>query len=111
MLPERKPLRLQGYNYAQNGAYYITVCTHQRECLFGHIEDGVIMLNAMGLVVETEWLKTKSIRHDVILDEFIIMPNHMQMILKLGVGADSGPPLQQGWGILLKDLNQRQQLK
>jgi putative transposase len=86
-LPRRKSMRLKNYDYSQNGGYFITICTHHRACLFGDIMDGVMVLNDVGRIVETEWLKTETLRNDVTLDEFVIMPNHIHMILFL-VGGD-----------------------
>jgi putative transposase len=94
MLPKRKPLRLQGYDYGQNGAYYITVCTYQRTCLFGDIINGEMVLNDEGRIIEAEWLRTPLLRNDVLLDEFIIMPNHVHMILFFVGGDCIAPPMQ-----------------
>jgi len=53
------------------------MCTHERECLFGEVVNDKMVLNALGRIVEDEWLKTPSIRPEVELDEFIVMPNHL----------------------------------
>jgi putative transposase len=78
---QRRSVRLQGYDYAQEGAYFVTLCTHQRECLFGEIENGVMGLNACGEIVVEEWLQTAVVRPYVELDEFVVMPNHFHGIL------------------------------
>ncbi|MEB3206882.1 MAG: transposase [Vampirovibrionales bacterium] len=92
LLPQRKPLRLPGYNYAQNGAYFITICTKNRACLFGDVTHGEMVLNDAGHIIETEWPRTSVLRNDVMLDEFIIMPNHVHMIVLLSVGGDCIAP-------------------
>jgi REP element-mobilizing transposase RayT len=80
----RKSIRLRGYDYSQPGAYFITICTHQRQSLFGDIVDGVMMLNTAGNIAHDEWKNISDIRHDVSLCEFVIMPNHMHGIINVG---------------------------
>jgi putative transposase len=82
----RRSIRLQGYDYSQNGAYYVTICTHGRECLFGEIVDGTMRLNEWGSIAQAEWLQTPIIRPYVDLDEFVVMPNHFHGIIVLDEG-------------------------
>ena len=77
----RHSVRLHGYDYAQPGAYYITICTHGRQCLMGDIEDGQVRLNDYGRIVHTEWTRCAEMRCNVELDEFVVMPNHFHSIL------------------------------
>jgi len=77
----RRSIRLKGYDYSRAGAYFITICTHGRECLLGDLSDGVMRLNEYGNIVRDEWLKTGKIRHNVVMDEFVIMPNHIHGII------------------------------
>jgi len=79
----RCSIRLDGYDYSQPGAYFITACTHNRECLFGKVVDGVMRLNALGKIVQEEWFKTTEIRPHVALhnNEFALMPNHIHGIV------------------------------
>ena len=84
----RRSIRLKGYDYSQAGLYFITICCQDRACLFGkivngEIVNGEIVLNAYGIIVYNEWLKTPEIRPNVELGEFIIMPNHMHGIIRL----------------------------
>jgi len=72
----RRSIRLPGYDYAQPGAYFITACTHNRECLFGDIVDRAMRLNDVGRIVAEEWIKTGTIRPEITLDEWVVMPNH-----------------------------------
>ena len=74
-------VRLPGHDYSQPGAYFITICTHNRQCLFGEIVDGEIMLNKFGELVKSEWQKTGIIRPNIVIDAFVIMPNHLHGIL------------------------------
>ncbi len=77
----RRSIRLQGYDYSQAGMYFITVCVEGRECLFGEVVQGQMIVNQVGQIVEEEWLKTPVLRPYVVLDEFIVMPNHFHAIL------------------------------
>jgi REP element-mobilizing transposase RayT len=82
-------VRLQGYDYSQPGAYFITIVTHNRQCLFGNIVDGEMMLNEFGVLVKNEWLKTGIIRPNIVIDAFVVMPNHLHGILII-TGNDDG---------------------
>ena len=77
----RKSIRLQGYDYSQAGAYFVTVVTHQRECLFGKIENGEMVLNDLGKIVQWEWLDLPKRFRYVELGAYMVMPNHMHAIL------------------------------
>ena len=77
----RHSVRLPRHDYSQPGAYFITICTHNRQCLFGEIVDGEIMMNEFGELVKTEWQKTGIIRPNIVIDAFVIMPNHLHGIL------------------------------
>jgi putative transposase len=81
ILPQRKHNRLDGYDYSLAGAYFVTVCTHERICIFGRINAGEMQLNRFGIIVEEEWLRTGEMRPNVILDQFVIMPNHIHGII------------------------------
>ena len=83
----RSSLRLKGYDYSQPGAYFVTMCTQSRECLFGEIANDEVMLNEYGKVVEEEWLKTPRMRTRVELDEFVVMPNHLHAIMMIPRGG------------------------
>ena len=78
--------RLANYNYSQSGMYFITICCKNREHYFGEIVDSEMQLNTIGKNVENEWLQTPIIRLDMnlLLDEFVIMPNHFHAILIIG---------------------------
>lgn len=79
----RRSIRLQGYDYAQSGAYFITLCTWQRQRLFGEIVNNEMQLNNYGEIIQFHWDSLPK-HHDYLeLDEFIIMPNHVHGILVL----------------------------
>ncbi len=77
----RRSIRLPKYDYSQSGAYFITICTHQREWLFGEILNKKMLLNEFGNIARNVWLKTPKIRPNINLGEFIIMPNHIHGII------------------------------
>jgi len=88
----RRSIRLPEYDYSQPGGYYITILTHNRECLFGDVVDGKMVLNDAGKIVRDEWLKTAEIRTEIELDEFIVMPNHVHGIIFIVDGYRRGDP-------------------
>ena len=79
----RRSIRLKGYDYSQNGLYFITICTQNREHLFGTITNGQMALNPMGEIAHNEWFKTASMRPNIRLHEFIAMPNHIHGIIEI----------------------------
>ena len=80
-LHHRRSIRLRGYDYSRPGAYFLTICTHHRECLFGVIADGKMVLNDAGWLVCDEWIKTAKIRDEIQLDKWVVIPNHFHSIL------------------------------
>jgi REP element-mobilizing transposase RayT len=82
-LPNRQSIRLSNYDYSQEGSYFITLVTQDRLHLFGKIEDGKMILNSLGKILEEEWKMTIQLRPNITLGEFIIMPDHMHMILTI----------------------------
>ena len=67
--------RLPDHHYASPAAYFITICAYDRACLFGTIENGQMCLNTWGQVVAEEWTRTETLRDEVHLDAFVVMPN------------------------------------
>ncbi len=79
----RRSIRLRGYDYAQPGAYFVTICTHKWEQLFGKVVDGKMALSPHGEVVGDMWWKINAIRPYVAVDEFVVMPNHVHGIIMI----------------------------
>jgi REP element-mobilizing transposase RayT len=79
----RRSIRLKGYDYAQEGLYFITLCCQDRLHLFGNITNSIMCINPIGAIVETEWLNTANIRDNIVLHEHIIMPNHLHGIIEI----------------------------
>jgi len=78
-----RSIRLPGYDYTRPGAYFVTICTHNREHLLGNVVDGSMRLSTWGQIVQEEWFRTADLRPYVRLetDEFVVMPNHIHGIL------------------------------
>ena len=81
MKRERRSIRLKGYDYSKSGYYFVTICTYQRQCLFGEIVEGKMQLNSMGQTVAQEWQKSAVIRQEIQLDSWVVMPNHFHGIV------------------------------
>ena len=85
-------LRIPWFDYGSNAGYYITICTRSRHPYFGKIENGKMILSAIGEIVKEEWLKTPSIRPELNLymNDFVIMPDHIHGIIIMRRGARPG---------------------
>ena len=91
--PHRRSIRLRGYDYSQAGAYFVTICTQNRECLFGEIVDGEINLNPLGEVILKWWDALPNYYPPVELDAFVVMPNHLHGIIVIADSDDrAGKP-------------------
>jgi REP element-mobilizing transposase RayT len=77
----RRSIRLKGYDYSQPGAYFITICTHLRERIFGEIVDGKMQLNQFSKIVQSHWRNLEKYHSHIQLDEFVVMPNHFHGII------------------------------
>jgi REP element-mobilizing transposase RayT len=80
-LPIRKRIRLRDFAYDGVHTYYVTINAYEKRCLFGTCDGESVTLNALGRLVQSAWLDTPRLRPEVILDELIVMPNHMHAIL------------------------------
>ncbi len=88
---------MKGYDYAQPGAYFVTIVTQGQRCLFGEIIDDQMRLSHSGHIVQKAWQDLPNHYPHVRLDEFIIMPNHVHGIIVLTDierrGGSTDPPL------------------
>jgi REP element-mobilizing transposase RayT len=87
----RHSIRLSGYDYSGNGAYFVTLCSIKRDCLFGSIANGRILSNSFGDIVSEEWLKTPGIRPNSELGIYSVMPNHFHAIVLIDNIAGDRP--------------------
>jgi REP element-mobilizing transposase RayT len=95
--PTRKTIRLQSYDYASNGAYFVTVCTHEKRntlwnvgASFGRPQE--ILLSATGVIVKKEISGISGIYQNVVIDKYVVMPNHVHMIIALSNLDNGGRP-------------------
>ena len=79
----RRSIRLKNYDYASKGLYFITICCKNRKYLFGEIQNEEMVLNNLGKIVESCWLKTEEIRQNVRLHNYVVMPNHFHAIVEI----------------------------
>ena len=77
----RKQIRLKDYDYSQSGYYYVTICTQNREYIFGDISNVAMILNQYGDVAKNSWLDLPNHHKNTQLDAFVIMPNHIHGII------------------------------
>ena len=79
----RQSIRLNGYDYSMSGAYFITIYTYEREYLFGDIANETIELNTFGDIARSHWHQLSQHHPSIIMDESIVMPNHLHGIIIL----------------------------
>lgn len=96
----RRSIRLKGYDYSQAGAYFITICCHDRVCLFGDIVEDQMVWNDAGQMIEAQWSALTERFTNIELHEFIVMLNHFHGILQIAGtlpgrhdNKNVGPPL------------------
>ena len=95
----RRSIRLKGFDYTQEGAYFVTICTQNQACLFGDIVNGQMRLTDVGEVADICWRAIPQHFPRVVLDAFVVMPNHVHGIIWIGpenranVGAKIFSPL------------------
>jgi REP element-mobilizing transposase RayT len=83
----RRSVRLQGYDYSQAGLYFVTICVQNRECLFGNVSDGKMILNETGQIAYNEWVNLSERYPHVLFGVFQIMPNHVHGIIEVSQNA------------------------
>ena len=87
-LPQRKPNRLKGFDYSQNGMYFVTVCTHNRKCILSQIIvwDGILdvpytMLLNCGKIVDKYINQLNNFYFNIKIEKYVIMPNHIHLLI------------------------------
>ena len=85
--------RLKGYDYSGPGAYYITIVTRNRECLFGDVVNDKMILNESGKIADKYWKEIPEHFPNAILDEYIVMPNHLHGIINLDTSTEKRQPI------------------
>lgn len=88
-LHKRKSIRLKGFNYSDSGKYFITICTENRECILGIVENEKVEINNIGEMVRDFWLKLEDKFDNIRIEEYVVMPNHIHGIITItNVGAN-----------------------
>jgi len=77
----RKSIRLEGFDYSRPGAYFVTICSHERGDAFGEIRNGQIELNPIGHIIGRRWQWLPEQYDHIELDEWLIMPDHLHGIV------------------------------
>lgn len=109
----RRSIRLKGYDYTDAGTYYVTIVTRDREQLFGAILGGAMQLNAAGQIADDCWRAIPEHFPDVVLDAFVIMPNHVHGVIILNdagrgtINHASAPPPRPDRPILGRAIHRR----
>jgi len=96
VLPQRKQLRLRGYDYGFPSAYFVTICSAGKRPVFGSISGESVVLSPEGETVRSEWIALPERFSRLVLDEFVIMPNHLHGVLAFvgpAGGASPSPTL------------------
>jgi putative transposase len=78
---QRRSIRLKEYDYSQNGAYFVTICTYHGQCIFGNAIDGIMRINKYERIVLEEWSRSEKLRVNIYMDYFVVMPNHLHGII------------------------------
>ena len=101
----RRSIRLPEYDYAGPGAYFVTICTQGRVCLFGEVVNHTMVPNDAGRMLQTAWDELPDRFPGVDIDAFVVMPNHIHGIIALTapvgaplVGAQSSAAMEIGVG-------------
>lgn len=90
---QRKSPRLQDYDYSQSGAYFVTICTYNKNCYFGGITDTTMQLSNIGQIANERWAMLSEFYQSVQLDDYVVMPNHLHGILFLLETGEKSPEL------------------
>lgn len=120
--PHRKQLRLKEYDYSQEGYYFITICTQNKKHILGKIINGIdkpvgancvrpiMKLSKIGHIINKEINKISKIYDNIFIDEYVIMPNHIHLIIEIEDGRTQFAPtisqiIKQYKGSITKQLN------
>ena len=85
----RRSIRLSGYDYSQNGLYFLTICTKNMVCIFGEIQMEKVYLSDIGKIVNECWQMIPDHFPQIILHDYVVMPNHMHGIIEIRNTGDT----------------------
>ena len=83
----RRSIRIPGGDYSRPGAYFVTICAAYRRNIFGAVQEGRVILSPLGEIVRSSWVQIPEHFPAAMVNEYVIMPNHLHGIVVLGVGA------------------------
>lgn len=107
----RQPTRLKGYDYSLPGAYFVTICSYRRQCLFGEVVNCEMVLNPFGKILWEVWYKLPERYPHIELDAFIAMPDHVHAIIMLNdIPLEDGFNQEKGEGLKPSPTNRRHAL-
>jgi REP element-mobilizing transposase RayT len=86
----RRSIRLKGYDYSQPGAYFVTICVQDHECMLGEIKQGWVGLSSVGEIAQKYWMEIPAHYPQVSIDDFVIMPNHIHGIIVINENHQLG---------------------
>lgn len=89
----RHTLRLIDHNYASEGLYFVTICSYERVKLFGRIVMDKACLSPLGRIIDKYLLSMQTHYEGLSVDEYVVMPNHIHAIIKIGRTRRSAPTL------------------
>ena len=97
-LPNRRSIRMRGYDYASEGAYFLTICTDEMRHLFGRVQNSVMVTNTLGDIAQQCWDAIPQHMPHVDIGEFVVMPNHVHgiVVIRERLVAPDGKPLDGG---------------
>lgn len=87
--PNRKTIRLKDFDYRSKGVYHVTICTQNRKCIFGNVANGAMTLNDIGQTAHNNVVQIPDHYPEVRVIDFVVMPNHVHLLLALGDGTDA----------------------
>jgi putative transposase len=95
----RRSIRLKGFDYSSNNAYFITVRVEKRQCLLGEIVNAVMVLSECGKIIVECWNDLPNHYSNIQLDQYVVMPNHFHGIIQIGGELKDGPKITKEGGL------------
>jgi putative transposase len=87
--PGRRPIRLQHYDYSAPGSYFVTICAHEKRCIFSQVLGAGTELSSLGRIPQECWFAIPMHFPQASLHAFVIMPNHLHGIIQIGCQAEA----------------------
>ena len=88
----RRSIRLKGYDYTNDGSYFLTICVQNMQCVLGEVVNGEMVLSPYGKIVAETWVWLAEQYDYVSLGAWVVMPNHLHGIVTFGRGGSRTAP-------------------